>query len=105
MEGNEAHVHHLLVYLCTGINDTHIDSGGVCDEEVGDEVNDCRGGSVIAAWAVGGEVGLTIVLPSIIMYDPLHSYSINMAGTATWIHFSSIVGVAINFMLKGCMGA
>ena len=31
-------------------------TGGECEEEVGDEVNACRGGPIIAAWAVGGEV-------------------------------------------------
>ena len=31
-------------------------TGGECEEGVGDEVNSCRGGLIIAAWAVGGEV-------------------------------------------------
>ena len=29
---------------------------GECEEGVGDEVAECRRGTVIAAWAVGGEV-------------------------------------------------
>ena len=55
-EGNDAHVHHLVVYLCTGLNDTHVGSGGDCFEGVGNELRECEGGLVIAAWAVGGEV-------------------------------------------------
>ena len=31
-------------------------TGGECREGVGDEVDACRGGLIIAAWAVGGEV-------------------------------------------------
>ena len=55
-EGNEAHVHHLLVYLCSGINDTHVGNGGDCDGDVGNEIRECSQGTVVAAWAVGGEV-------------------------------------------------
>ena len=55
-EGNEAHVHHLVVYLCSGINDTHVGNGGECEEGVANEVAECRIEVIIAAWAVGGEV-------------------------------------------------
>ena len=55
-EGNDAHVHHLLVYLCDSINDTHVGNGGDCEEGVANEVAECRRGTLIAAWAVGGEV-------------------------------------------------
>ena len=55
-KGNDAHVHHLLIYLCDGLNNTHVGVGGVCDDNVANEVEECRGGTVIAAWAVGGEV-------------------------------------------------
>ena len=54
--GNEAHVHHLLVYVCEGINETHVGNGGVCEEGVPEAVSACRSGTVVAAWAVGGEV-------------------------------------------------
>ena len=55
--GNEAHVHHLLIYLCDGLNHTHVGNGGDCDgDNVANEVSECRGGTVIAAWAVGAEV-------------------------------------------------
>jgi hypothetical protein len=33
-----------------------VGTGGECEEGVGDEVAECRGGLIIAAWAVGGEV-------------------------------------------------
>ena len=55
-EGNEAHVHHLLIYLCEGINDTHVGISGECEEGLPEELDACRGGTLIAAWAVGGEV-------------------------------------------------
>ena len=55
-EGNEAHVHHLLVYLCDGINETHVGKGGECEEGVPEAVAACRQGTLIAGWAVGGEV-------------------------------------------------
>ena len=55
-EGNEAHVHHLLIYLCNGLNDIHVGNGGDCEDGVANEVAECRGGTIIAAWAVGGEV-------------------------------------------------
>ena len=55
-EGNEAHVHHLLIYLCDGLNHTHVGQGGDCEDGVANEVAECRGGTIIAGWAVGGEV-------------------------------------------------
>ncbi|CAI8042462.1 DBH-like monooxygenase protein 1 homolog, partial [Geodia barretti] len=55
-EGNEAHVHHLLIYLCEGVNDTHVGNGGECEDGVPEAVSACRSGILVAAWAVGGEV-------------------------------------------------
>ena len=49
-------MHHLLVYLCDDLNHTHVGVGGECDDDVADEVEECRAGTVIAAWPVGGEV-------------------------------------------------
>ena len=57
-EGNEAHVHHLLVYLCDGLSEAHVGNGGDCRDGVANEVVECRGGTLIAAWAVGGEVSV-----------------------------------------------
>ena len=56
--GNEAHVHHLVVYLCTGLDDTQVGNGGECEEGVGDKIKECRSGTILAGWAVGGEVSL-----------------------------------------------
>ena len=60
-EGNQAHVHHLVVYMCTGLNDSHVGNGNDCENgNVAVQVQQCRGGIFIAAWAVGGEVSSTI---------------------------------------------
>ena len=61
-EGNEAHVHHLVVYMCSGLNDSHVGNGHDCENgNVAVQVQQCRGGTYLAAWAVGGEVsGLSI---------------------------------------------
>ena len=61
-KGNEAQVHHLLIYLCSGINDTHVGNGGDCDDGVANEVQECRGETLIAGWAVGGEVRMYVIL-------------------------------------------
>ncbi|CAI8042465.1 DBH-like monooxygenase protein 1 homolog, partial [Geodia barretti] len=60
-KGNDAHVHHLLVYLCDSLNETHVGNGGSCRDGVANEVVECRSGVLIAAWAVGGE---TFVYPN-----------------------------------------
>ena len=52
-EGNEAHVHHMLVYLCNELNTT--DPDGPC-HTVSDSLTNCFSGLLIGAWAVGGEV-------------------------------------------------
>ena len=70
-EGNDAHVHHLLIYLCDGVNDTHVGNGGECDEGVPEAVSACRGGTLIAAWAVGGEVSSQSLLVYNYTYSPL----------------------------------
>lgn len=57
-EGNEAHVHHLLIYLCDSITDAHVGIGGSCSDDVANEIKECVRGTLIAAWAVGGEVCL-----------------------------------------------
>ena len=53
-EGNEAHVHHMLVYLCNELNTT--DPDGPC-HTVSESLSNCLSGLLIGAWAVGGEVG------------------------------------------------
>ena len=52
------HVHHILVYLCEGLNFTGHPEVGVkqeCDG-ISEEVRPCRLAITIAAWAVGGNV-------------------------------------------------
>ena len=50
------YVHHILVYLCTNLNHTHVGASSECDNANVD-VSLCRGGgTLIAAWAVGGDI-------------------------------------------------
>ena len=52
------HVHHIIVYLCDGTNLTGHPEVGVkqeCDG-ISEEVQPCRLATIIAAWAVGGNV-------------------------------------------------
>ena len=49
------HVHHLVVYICVGLNHSREGDSVVCDN-AHVNVRQCRGGTVIAAWAVGGTV-------------------------------------------------
>ena len=53
---NFAYVHHMLVYLCGGLNETQVNDSGPCQGGVGESLNECRRGEIIGAWAVGGEV-------------------------------------------------
>ena len=50
------YVHHILVYLCSNLNHTHVGARSEC-EDVNIDIGLCRGGGIfIAVWAVGGEV-------------------------------------------------
>lgn len=53
-QGNEAHVHHLVVYQCDNVTNSHALANEVCSDTVGDRVTRCQG--MIAVWAVGGDV-------------------------------------------------
>ena len=53
---NFAYVHHMLVYICAGLNETQVNDSAPCEGGVGESLSECRFGEVIAAWAVGGEV-------------------------------------------------
>ena len=48
----------MLIYLCTGLNETEVNDSAPCNN-VGDSVSECRGGELIAGWAVGGVVSNT----------------------------------------------
>ena len=60
-EGNEAYIHHLLIYQCNGLSDTHVDNSGECDEVAG-EIQACRGGIIVALWVAGLEVSHYAIL-------------------------------------------
>ena len=51
-----AHVHHILVYICAGLNATEVNNSAPCIGNVGESLDECRGGEIIASWAVGGGV-------------------------------------------------
>ncbi|KAL5491375.1 hypothetical protein EMCRGX_G016654 [Ephydatia muelleri] len=53
---NTMHVHHILLYLCTSLNETtDLGAGFDCDRNATPALQSCFTGQVIAAWAVGGE--------------------------------------------------
>ena len=65
-EGNEAYVHHLLIYQCNGLIDTHVGNSGECHEMAG-EIQACRGGIIVALWVTGLEVSHYAILNWIII--------------------------------------
>ena len=55
-ESSVRYVHHMLVYLCSNLNHTHVGASSECDN-ANIDIGLCRGGgTLIAAWAVGGDV-------------------------------------------------
>ena len=54
-EGNTAYVHHMLMYLCSELNHTLVGQSAECDS-AHVEIQECKGGHLIGAWAVGGNV-------------------------------------------------
>ena len=57
--GNEGVVHHMLLYECNDtFPDHHLNYTGHCyARNMPPAVADCRGGSAMFAWAIGGKVG------------------------------------------------
>ena len=55
--GNEAHVHHALLYECQDLSQAALDWQGDCSYDVTMplDLKGCNGGSPIAGWAIGGE--------------------------------------------------
>ena len=53
---NFAYVHHMLVYICAGLNETQVNDSAPCQGGVGESLSECLAGEVIGGWAVGGEV-------------------------------------------------
>ena len=46
----------MLIYLCHRLDETEVGNSAPCDGTVGDTISECRQGSLIAGWAVGGAV-------------------------------------------------
>ena len=49
---NKAYVHHMLVYMCDGLQESDLGPGGECS----DINNGCFTEFLIAAWTIGGSV-------------------------------------------------
>ena len=54
--GNFDYVHHMLVYLCGGLNVTAVNDSAPCFGTAGATLSECLNGELIAGWAVGGVV-------------------------------------------------
>ena len=54
--GNEAYVHHIIIYECGSLTNASVGESGVCGGEVSNSVSECRSGTLVAGWAVGGTV-------------------------------------------------
>ena len=63
-----AHVHHILVYICAGLNATEVNNSAPCIGNIGESLDECRGGEIIASWAVGGGVSSVACLVTIYLY-------------------------------------
>ena len=75
MIDNFVHVHHILVYICAGLNATQVNDSAPCNGDVGESLNECRGGEVIASWAVGGGVSNVACLVTDYFAVHVNSYS------------------------------
>ena len=53
------YVHHMLIYLCNSFNETEVGNSAPCGGTTGASVSECRQGSLIAGWAVGGTVSIS----------------------------------------------
>ncbi len=57
-----AYVHHILVHLCTNINETQVGTSQECIGSGNIELEECRqSGKMFAAWAVGGSVSQNFI--------------------------------------------
>ena len=54
-QGSEPYVHHLLVYLCDGLDGVNLSNEGPCDS-ADRRIRQCLSELLIGAWAVGGDV-------------------------------------------------
>ena len=60
IERNTPYVHHLLIYLCSGLNHTLAGQSAECDS-AHIQIQECRGGQLLAGWAVGGNVKSLVI--------------------------------------------
>ena len=59
-EPSAQYVHHSAVYLCSGLNATHVGASSECaDSHI--DIALCRGNmALLGVWAVGGDVSIPI---------------------------------------------
>jgi len=81
-EGNEALVHHILLFACWGVDKEHLRNNnktkGVCNTpEMPEFASSCF--NMEYAWAIGGSVSMTVLLLDI-CYQKSQYYSLLFAG-------------------------
>ena len=59
-KASSAHVHHMFVHMCASITDLPNPAGTHCNQAPRD-VRECLTNRLIAAWTVGGEVGVVFL--------------------------------------------
>ena len=89
------HVHHILVYLCDGMNLTGDPAIGVSQEcnGISERIRPCKFSTIIAGWAVGGNVRhytATVAMPCCLGRLLLHtktSFTEFHVSRRTWIAY------------------
>ena len=67
-------MHHILVYLCSNLNHTHVGASSECDN-ANIAIGLCRGGGTfIAAWAVGGNVSIKLICGCVLIVSMLQDF-------------------------------
>ena len=68
---NTAFVHHIIVYLCGALVDITDGTSSECKGQASlAPISQCRQGTTIAGWAVGGEVCSNIIVSPTISVKP-----------------------------------
>ena len=98
----------MVVYICDSLNTT--DLGGPCDD-VSDGLSSCLGSTLIAAWAVGGQV---IRLICILLLDMCIGFCISfqyciwlgsIIGRSVTIKRAMLCSTRINFAINRNLGS
>ena len=76
----------MLVYICGSLNETQVNDSGPCNGGVGESVAECRGGELIAGWAVGGEVSNAVLLEFLTYHVALQSTSEGLL-LCRWLYY------------------